>query len=63
MLHSTLVEVFDGRGGDQWRIQKGRSGEGYVTLLAYLQVECGVNCLPRRRRPSGAETFPGGEGG
>ena len=31
-------------------------------LLAYLQAECGANCLPRRRRPSVAETFRGWRG-
>ena len=28
-------------------------GGGYITLLAYLQAECGANCLPRR--PFGGE--------
>ena len=39
-------------------------GEGgcYVTLLTYLQAECGANCLPRRWRPSSADTIRG-EGG
>ena len=53
MKNGVLLHSWTGQG----RRQKVSSGGSYVTRFAYLQAECGENCLPSRRRPTGAGAF------